>query len=140
MFKYRGRYWSFLLKMHPDLPAPTIPAQRVTFNGPFHWSSRHLRIRELARLQGFPDWYTWSADRHHARVHIGNAVPPLLGGIVVWRVLGALGVADQAVLPAALAKVQEASSTFEDVSQAMRGAGVGAVRVGRSGSRRAPAD
>lgn len=54
-FGYRRRYWSFLLKLDPAKPSPTLPAQRITHNGPFHWENRHLRLRETARLQGFPD-------------------------------------------------------------------------------------
>ncbi|MCP3880242.1 MAG: DNA cytosine methyltransferase [Sulfitobacter sp.] len=90
-FQYRSRYWSFLLKLDPSAPSPTIPASRVTFNGPFHWENRHLRSPELARLQGFPDWFPLDSDHLASRRHIGNAVPPLLAGAVIDRVLDALG-------------------------------------------------
>ncbi|MGM0578379.1 MAG: DNA cytosine methyltransferase [Myxococcota bacterium] len=82
-FGYRSRYWSFLLKLHPDRPSPTIPAQRVTWNGPFHWQNRHLRVREMARLQGFPDTVPFPTDREKARRYIGNAVPVMLGAVVL---------------------------------------------------------
>ena len=90
-FKYRSRYWSFLLKLDPSAPSPTIPASRLTFNGPFHWENRHLRSPELARLQGFPDWFPIDSDHLASRRHIGNAVPPLLGAAVIDRVLDVLG-------------------------------------------------
>lgn len=47
----------------------------------YHWSQcRKLSIRELARLQSFPDEYEWPEDYGYALVKkcIGNAVPPLM--------------------------------------------------------------
>ena len=55
IFKWRSRYWSFLLKLSPDLPAWTIQARRSNNMGPFHWRNRILRISEIMRLQTFPD-------------------------------------------------------------------------------------
>jgi DNA (cytosine-5)-methyltransferase 1 len=118
-FKYRGRYWSFLLKAHPDFACPTIPAQRVTFNGPFHWSSRHLRLPELARLQGFPDGFPWSSNLHLARIQIGNAVPPLLGAAVMWKVRETLGDVPRGTLPETLMIAQQQETTYEQLSAAM---------------------
>jgi DNA (cytosine-5)-methyltransferase 1 len=120
LFTYRGRYWSFLLKLSPDRPCPTIPAQRVTFNGPFHWSSRHLRVRELARLQGFPDGMPWSDNLGAARIQIGNAVPPLLAAAVIWRVRQAIGDAPVRSIPAVLSLAQRPETTFEELSTAMQ--------------------
>lgn len=115
-FKYRGRYWSFLLKLDPDAVSPTIPAQRVTWNGPFHWDSRHLRIRELARLQSFPDSYKFSSDVQAARRHIGNAVPVLMGAAVVWRTLQALG--GDSSLPEALERAKDPEASYVDIENA----------------------
>ncbi len=115
IFKYRGRYWSFLLKLDPDRPAPTVPAQRITYNGPFHWTNRHLRIREIARLQSFPDWYGLSGDLSVARRHLGNAVPPLLAAAVIWRVRQSLGEAPARSWPAALEVAAEREATFADI-------------------------
>lgn len=114
-FKNRGRYWSFLLKTDPSKPSPTIPAQRVTYNGPFHWESRHLRIREIARIQGFPDSYPLTATLSEARRHLGNAVPPALGMAVLWRVLVALELADDAAIPPELQSWADASAPYESV-------------------------
>lgn len=118
LFTYRGRYWSFLLKLHPDRPAPTVPAQRITYNGPFHWDNRHLRLREIARLQAFPDWYGLSSDLSAARRHLGNAVPPLLAAAVIWRVRQALGDAPATSWPAALERAAESTSTYAEVAAA----------------------
>lgn len=112
-FKNRGRYWSFLLKIDPQKPAPTLPAQRVTYNGPFHWESRHLRIREIARLQGFPDSYPLAPKLTSARRHLGNAVPPPLGMAVLWRVLAAIDLAETDELPAALQPWADPSASYE---------------------------
>ena len=116
-FKYRGRYWSFLLKLDPRKPSPTIPAVRVTYNGPFHWANRHLRIREIARLQGFPDGYPIDCNLVTARRHLGNAVPPALGAAVVWRVLVALGFGSD--MPAVLAASQDPNSSHASVTSTL---------------------
>jgi DNA (cytosine-5)-methyltransferase 1 len=118
LFKYRGRYWSFLLKIDPDRPSPTVPAQRVTFNGPFHWSSRHLRVREMARLQGFPDDHPHSSNLGLARRHVGNAVPPPLAAAVVWRLLATLGAADIAP-PPLFDVLADPDARYEEVSAAI---------------------
>ena len=44
IFEWRSRYWSFLLKLDPDRPAPTIQAQPGPNVGPFHWENRRLRV------------------------------------------------------------------------------------------------
>lgn len=118
LFRNRGRYWSFLLKASSSEPVPTLPAQRVTFNGPFHWSSRHFRVPELRRLQSFPDWYPVSSCLNTARRHIGNAVPPLLAAAVLWRVRQTLGEVPSDAWPPALTVAMDASATARDVSRA----------------------
>lgn len=78
VFKWRSRYWSFLLKLSPDLPAWTIQARRSNNMGPFHWRNRILRISEIKRLQTFPDDWTVAGKVVDQWRQIGNAVPPLL--------------------------------------------------------------
>jgi DNA (cytosine-5)-methyltransferase 1 len=78
VFKWRSRYWSFLLKLSPDRPSWTIQARRSNNMGPFHWRNRILRIEEVKRLQSFPDdWYLAGNVEDQWR-QVGNAVPPLL--------------------------------------------------------------
>lgn len=77
------RYWSSLLKLHPLLPSWTIIASPGHWEGPFHWTNRRLSVRECAALQTFPDDYKFYGSPRSQRKQIGNAVPPLLGKIVV---------------------------------------------------------
>lgn len=77
-FKWRTRYWSFLLKLHPDRPSPTIQGQPGPWVGPFHWQDRRLRVAELKRLMTFPDDYLVCGNRRDQQLQLGNAVPPLL--------------------------------------------------------------
>ena len=77
-FKWRSRYWSFLLKLSPEKPSWTIQASHSNNMGPFHWKNRFLRIAEIKRLQTFPDDYQFVGDYRTQWRQIGNAVPPLL--------------------------------------------------------------
>jgi DNA (cytosine-5)-methyltransferase 1 len=77
-FTWRSRYWSFLLKLHPDRPAPTIQGQPGPWVGPFHWESRRLRVAEVKRLMTFPDEFVVTGSRRDQQLQLGNAVPPLL--------------------------------------------------------------
>ena len=77
-FEWRKRYWSFLLKLDPDQPSPTIQASPGPYVGPFHWDNRRLRVVELMRLQTFPDDFVVCGNRRSAQRQVGNAVPPLL--------------------------------------------------------------
>lgn len=82
LFEWRSRYWSFLLKLHPDHPSPTIQAQPGPATGPFHWDNRRLRVGELMRLFGYPDDYVFMGSRAAIQRQIGNSVPPPLARAV----------------------------------------------------------
>jgi DNA (cytosine-5)-methyltransferase 1 len=43
---------------------------------------RSFTPREAARVQTFPDWFSFSGTRSHVFTQIGNAVPPLVGRAV----------------------------------------------------------
>jgi DNA (cytosine-5)-methyltransferase 1 len=90
VFKWRSRYWSFLLKLSPAMPAWTIQARRSNNMGPFHWRSRILRIPEIKRLQTFPDDFYLAGDLEGQWRQVGNAVPPLLAKHVAEAVLETL--------------------------------------------------
>ena len=79
LFKWRSRYWSFLLKLSPEKPSPTIQAQPGPYVGPFHWENRRLRVPELKRLFTFPDDFELVGSRSTVQAQLGNSVPALLG-------------------------------------------------------------
>lgn len=79
LFGWRSRYWSFLLKLDPSRPSPTIQAQPGPNVGPFHWENRRLRVPELRRLFTFPDSFVFVGRRASIQSQLGNSVPPLLG-------------------------------------------------------------
>jgi len=81
-FEWRSRYWSFLLKLHPDRPSPTIQGQPGPWVGPFHWEGRRLRTAELKRLMGFPDAFRVEGSRREQQLQLGNAVPLALAEVV----------------------------------------------------------
>jgi DNA (cytosine-5)-methyltransferase 1 len=90
IFKWRSRYWSFLLKLSPDRPSPTIQAQPGPNIGPFHWENRRLRVGELQRLSGFPDDFGFVGRRVSVQAQVGNAVPPPLAAQVAKAVANAM--------------------------------------------------
>jgi len=85
-FKWKSRYWTFLLKLSPDRPSWTIQASFSTNQGPFHWENRFLRIEELKRLQTFPDKYCIVGDVKEQWRQIGNAVPALGAEILAHKI------------------------------------------------------
>jgi DNA (cytosine-5)-methyltransferase 1 len=78
IFKWRSRYWSFLLKLSKERPSWTIQASHSNNMGPFHWSNRFLRIEETKRLQSFDKGTKVLGSFSDQWRQIGNAVPPLL--------------------------------------------------------------
>jgi DNA (cytosine-5)-methyltransferase 1 len=90
IFEWRSRYWSFLLKLDPNRPSPTIQAHPGPNVGPFHWENRRLRISELRRLFTFPDDFELVGRRTSVQAQIGNAVPPLLAERVAEAVAAVL--------------------------------------------------
>lgn len=81
-FKWRSRYWSFLLKLDPNQPSWTIQARRSNNMGPFHWKNRILRIEEVKRLQTFPDDWKLAGTIEQQWRQVGNAVPPKVAKIL----------------------------------------------------------
>lgn len=92
LFVTETKYWSFLLKLSPLRPAWTIQATPGPWTGPFHWSSRRLRVPELAALQTFPTKYVFAGGRRARIKQIGNAVPcrlsSAIGAALLEPVLG----------------------------------------------------
>lgn len=77
------RYWTFLLKLHPIEPSWTIISQPGHWEGPFHWTSRRLRVPEIAAIQTFPTDYIICGSPRIQHKQIGNAVPCILGKQII---------------------------------------------------------
>lgn len=82
LFGWRRRFWSFLLKLAKSAPSWTIQAQPGPATGPFHWKNRRLSMRELCRLQTFPDEVEIAGKHSSIHRQVGNAVPSLLTEIL----------------------------------------------------------
>jgi DNA (cytosine-5)-methyltransferase 1 len=82
LFGWRSRYWSFLLKLAKNKPSWTIQAQPGTAIGPFHWKNRRLTMREMARIQTFPDDVNVLGGSSNVQKQVGNAVPSLLAEVL----------------------------------------------------------
>ena len=85
-FKWKSRYWTFLLKLSPDRPSWTLQASFSNNQGPFHWKNRFLRIEEAKRIQTIPDDYQLSGDFKEQWRQIGNAVPCDMAYIVAKEI------------------------------------------------------
>ena len=86
IFKWRSRYWSFLLKLSPDRPSWTIQASHSNNMGPFHWKNRFLRIQEIKRIQSFNDEHIFLGSYKEQWRQVGNAVPPKLASIFAKQI------------------------------------------------------
>lgn len=82
LFGWRRRYWTFLLKLAKAKPSWTIQAQPGPAVGPFHWENRRLSMRELCRIQTFPDNVHIYGARTSVQKQVGNAVPSLLAEVL----------------------------------------------------------
>jgi DNA (cytosine-5)-methyltransferase 1 len=86
LFGWRRRYWSFLLKLSKRLPSWTLQAQPGPAIGPFHWESRKLSMRELCRIQTFPDDVVVQGSSGAIQKQVGNAVPSLLAEVLARQI------------------------------------------------------
>lgn len=86
-FKWKSRYWTFLLKLSPERPSWTIQASFSNNQGPFHWRNRFLRISEIKRLQTFDDEYELCGDMKEQWRQVGNAVPSKLAQAIAEKIM-----------------------------------------------------
>jgi DNA (cytosine-5)-methyltransferase 1 len=67
-------------RLHPDKPSGTVLVGSSGGGGrPFIHpvEHRHLTVREVARLQTFPDWFEFKGPGTAQYRQVGNAVPPI---------------------------------------------------------------
>lgn len=91
--KYPNKWW----KMDPNKPIRTIPAHvgKDTYSH-IHYDSAQARtasVRELARLQSFPDGFTFVGSMNDCFRQIGNSVPPLMAYAIAETLVGQLRIA-----------------------------------------------
>jgi DNA (cytosine-5)-methyltransferase 1 len=93
-------------RLDPDKPSATIRAgggygpkgnHLAGFHPPIHpWRPRQLTVREAARLQSFPDEWTFKGSKTAQGRQVGNAVPVRLAEAVGLHVVGLLRAQDAA--------------------------------------------
>lgn len=54
------------------------------------YQNRGLSVREAARLQSFPDWFTFRGSIGFQQQQVGNAVPPLLAKVVFETIINGI--------------------------------------------------
>ena len=80
-YKLTSGYKNTYGRLIESLPCTTITNNLSTPSGLrcIHYAqNRALSPREGARIQSFPDWYSFCGEKEHVTSQIGNAVPPLL--------------------------------------------------------------
>jgi DNA (cytosine-5)-methyltransferase 1 len=82
-------------KLIPDQPSWTVPAHlaRDSYSHIHHDSeqARMISVREAARLQSFPDSFSFAGNMGDCFRQVGNAVPPLLAWAIAACLLELLG-------------------------------------------------
>jgi DNA (cytosine-5)-methyltransferase 1 len=82
--------WSQKRRLAADGPAPTLLAgPRPTYHFAHPTQDRGLSVRERARLQSFPDHFTFYGPVTKQRQMTGNAVPPLVSEALAEAILDA---------------------------------------------------
>jgi DNA (cytosine-5)-methyltransferase 1 len=89
-----GKFPNKWRKMWRNQPARTLMAHlgKDSYSH-IHYDSRQARtisVREAARLQSFPDGFSFSGTMNPAFRQIGNAVPPLLARAVASQIMETL--------------------------------------------------
>jgi len=81
-WEVEGRGLSLIYRrLHPLKPSYTVVAYGGGGTWGYHYRRERARLtnRERARLQTFPDSFTFKGNNAKVRAQIGEAVPPLLG-------------------------------------------------------------
>lgn len=87
--KRDGNHGDWVARMDPSRPAKTMVSHmgKDTYAYVHPFSPRTISVREAARIQSFPDWFSFGdAALTDAFKMIGNAVPPMLSNAIAVRV------------------------------------------------------
>lgn len=82
--------WFNCAMLHPDRIAPTIAKAIPGYGLLYHWTRRHVSIREALALTGFPVDYRLPGVFSDRWARIGNSVAPPMSREIVRQVLGRL--------------------------------------------------
>jgi len=88
--KRDGNHGDWLSRLDSERPAKTLTSHmsKDTYAYIHPHSPRSISVREAARIQSFPDWFSFgSLGMVDAFRVIGNAVPPLLSHQLAGRVV-----------------------------------------------------
>lgn len=85
--KTRTKISQIYRKLDPNKPSYTITAAGGGGTFGYHWTDRELSNRERARIQTFPDDYSFVGNYSSVRKQIGMAVPCRLSQIVTTAIL-----------------------------------------------------
>ena len=91
-FRVEGKNISMIYRrLHPLKPAYTVTANGGGGTHGYHYerSRSRLTLREMARIQSFPDSFIFIGTKAEINSQIGEAVPPLLGERIseaVWLI------------------------------------------------------
>ena len=80
-------------KLDPNTVSKTIIAHLETDGNSYVHpgeNPRSITPREAARIQSFPDWYFFKGGTRNQFKQIGNAVPPVLAGIIAEQFIDTL--------------------------------------------------
>lgn len=95
--KREGNHGDWLARLSPNVPCKTIMSHMAkdTYAYVHPYEPRMLSVREAARIQSFPDWFSFAGlgfvDALRA---IGNAVPPLLSHQFAQKIVQVLWASD----------------------------------------------
>jgi len=89
LMKRDGNHGDWVARMDATRPSKTMVSHmgKDTYSYIHPTEARTISVREAARIQSFPDWYSFGdAALTDAFKMIGNAVPPLLSNTIAARV------------------------------------------------------